>query len=225
MSTTQPRETSSPAYSPCPTRTRRPGTSIDLRLLVGVTAICFTAVSLISDLVEVAQRNFSTFRLSLTYIGEAGIPLFVIGLYAVQRPRIGRLGLAGALAYAYAYVFFTSTVVYALVAGTRNWKALTQVFGGWMMLHRAIVVVGGVTFGLAVLKAGVLPRWTGACLMVGVVLVAAASGMSNLARTFAAAGPDAAFIGMGAALLRGATSGQLDSPSAVPPAGDDTRED
>jgi hypothetical protein len=52
---------------------------------------------------QVAQGGFSTFRLALTYAGEAAIPLFVIGLYAVQRPRIGRLGLAGAVAYAYSY--------------------------------------------------------------------------------------------------------------------------
>jgi hypothetical protein len=57
----------------------------------------------------------------------SGDPLFVIGLYAVQRPRIGRLGLFGAMAYAYSYVFFTSTVVYALIAGTPNCTALVKV--------------------------------------------------------------------------------------------------
>jgi len=83
----------------------------------------------ISDLIEVAQGGFSTFRLILTYAGEAALPLFVIGLYAVQRPRIGRLGFVGAIAYAYSYVFFTSTVIYALISGIPNYKALTKVFG------------------------------------------------------------------------------------------------
>jgi hypothetical protein len=39
--------------------------------------------------------------------------------------------------------------------------------------------------------------------MAGVVLVAAASGLPNIARTATAAFPDAAFIGMGLALLTG----------------------
>jgi hypothetical protein len=168
---------------------------------VGLTAVSFTAVYLISDLIEVAQGGFSTFRLWLTYAGEAAIPLFVIGLYAVQRPWIGRLGLAGAVAYAYSYVFFTSTVIYALIARTPNYTALAKIFGPWMTVHGLIMLAGGLAFGLAVARAAVLPRWTGICLMTGVVLVAAASGLPNLARTLAAAVPDTAFIGMGLALL------------------------
>jgi hypothetical protein len=184
-------------------RTSRPDTRIDLPLIVGLAAIIFPALYLISDLIEVAQGGFSAARLSLTYAGEAAIPLFVLGLYAVQRPRIGRLGLAGAVAYAYSYVFFTSTVVYALIAGTPNYKDLTKVFGAWMTVHGLIMLAGGLAFGLAVARAGVLPRWTGIALMAGVVLVVAAAGLPNLARTVAAAVPDAAFIGMGLALLHG----------------------
>lgn len=197
---------------------------IDLALLVGLAAIGFTALYLISDLIEVAQGGFSTLRLSLTYAGEAAIPLFVIGLYAVQRPRIGRLGLAGAVAYAYSYVFFTATVVYALIAGTPDYKALVTVLGAWMTVHGLIMLAGGLAFGLAVVRARVLPRWTGVCLMAGVVLVAAASGLPNIARTVAAAVPDAAFIGMGLALLSGrlksrrpAGTPNRDAPQPRPP--------
>jgi hypothetical protein len=136
-----------------------------------------------SDVIEGAQGDCTTFRLSLTYVGAAAIPLFVLGLYAVQRPRIGRLGLCGAIAYAYSYVFFTTTVVYALAAKTPNWTALGKVFGGWMTVHGLIMFVGGLMFGLAVIRAAVLARWTGECLMVGVVLVVTASGMPNIART------------------------------------------
>jgi hypothetical protein len=180
---------------------RGPETRLHLALLVGLAAVGSSAVYFISDLMEVVQGNFSTFRLSLTFVGEAAIPLFVIGLYAVQRPRIGRLGLFGALAYAYSYVFFTSTVVYALAAGTPNWNALKNVFGAWLTLHGFIMLVGGLSFGLAVVRAGVLPRWTGMCLMAGVVVVAAASGLPTIARTVAEVVPATAFVGMGAALL------------------------
>lgn len=184
-----------------PHRPRRDGTHADLLLLVGLAAAGFSALYFISDLIEVAQGGFSTARLVLTYLGEAAIPLFVVGLYAAQRPRIGRLGLFGAVAYAYSYVFFTATVVYALAAGTPNWHALGKVFGAWMTVHGLIMVAGGLAFGLATLRAGVFPRWTSVALMAGVVLVAAASGLPNLARAAAEAFPAAAFTGMGLALL------------------------
>lgn len=168
----------------------------------GVAAVVFPLVYFASELVEVAQGNFTTGRLVLAYLGEAGIVFAVLGLYAVQRPRIGRLGLSGALAYAYSFVFFATTVVYALAAGSKNWAAVTGVFGGWLTLHGAIMVAGGLAFGLAVIKAAVLPRWTAACLMAGVVLVAAAAGMSTAVRAGAAALPAAAFVGMGVMVLR-----------------------
>jgi hypothetical protein len=140
--------------------------------------------------------------LILIYIGEAAIPLFVLGLCAVQRPWIDRLGVAAAVAYAYSYVFFTSTVVYALVAHTRNYQGVTEAFGAWMVIHGLIMLIGGAGFGIAVVRARVLPPWTGVCLTVGVVLVAAASGLPVLAQTLAEAVRAAAFIGMGSALLR-----------------------
>jgi hypothetical protein len=104
---------------------------------------------------------------------------------------------------AYAYVFFTTTVMYALAAGTPAFRALSRVFGVWMTVHGAVMVVGGVSLGIAVIRAAVLPRWTAACLMVGVVFVAAAANSSNLVRTVAATLPAAAFTGMGVAVIRG----------------------
>jgi hypothetical protein len=170
---------------------------------VGVAAIAFSVVYLASDIVEIGQGGFSTFRLALTYAGEAAIPLFVLGLYAVQRPHIDRRGLFGAAAYAYSYVFFTSTVVYALVTHTADYQGVTKAFGAWMIVHGLIMLIGGVAFGLAVVRARVLPRWTGLCLAVGVVLVASASGLPTVVRTIAEAVPAAAFVGMGTALVRG----------------------
>jgi hypothetical protein len=182
---------------------RRTGSPAWLAASVGLAAIGFTAVYLASDVLEIGQGHFSTARLALTYAGEAAIPLFVLGLYAVQRPRIGRLGLFGAAAYAYSYVFFTSTVVYALAAHIPDYRGVTKAFGAWMVLHGLIMLIGGVSFGISVTRARVLPRWTGICLAVGVVFVAAASALPTVARTVAEAVPAAAFIAMGSALLRG----------------------
>jgi tryptophan-rich sensory protein len=185
-----------------PTNVRRDAaTSENLSLLVGVAAVVFSVLYFVSDLIELAQRGFSIPQLALTYAGEAAIPLFVIGLYAVQRPRIGRLGLAAAIGYAYTFIFFTGTVSFALVNRTPNWDSLTHQMGAWVTIHGVLMVLTGLAFGLAVVRAGVLPRWTGWTLMAGVVLVAASSGLSDVAQTASAGIRDLAFAGMGASLL------------------------
>jgi hypothetical protein len=41
-----------------------------------------------------------------------------------------------------------------------------------MIIHGAVMVLAGLGFGVAVIRAKVLPRWTAVALMAGVVLVA-----------------------------------------------------
>lgn len=172
-----------------------------LRMLIGLSAVVFSALYLMSDLIELAQGGFSTAQLALTYAAEAAIPLFVIGLYAMQRPWIGRLGFIGAVAYAYSFIFFTSTVVFALVNGTKDWDALNAQLGWWVTIHGVVMVIAGLAFGLAVIRAGVFPRWSGAALMAGVVLVAASSALPAFAQVASAGVRDLAFAGMGTSLL------------------------
>ena len=169
--------------------------------LVGVAAVVFSALYLLSDVIELVQGGFSTAQLVLTYISEAAIPLFVIGIYAAQRPNIGRLGLLGAVGYAYTFVFFTSTVVFALVERTSDWNALKNQMGAWIAVHSVLMVVTGLVFGYAIVRAGVLPRWTGALLMLGMLSMVVATAFPDVVQTGAAALRDVAFAGMGAALL------------------------
>lgn len=173
-----------------------------LAQVVGLSALVFSALYLLSDVIEAIQGGFSTGQLWLTLIAEAAIPFLVIGLYAVQRPRIGRLGLVSAVVYAYAFVFFTASVVYALAEGTSDFNALDDDFGAAMTVHGAIMVLAGVGFGAAVIRAGVLPRWTGVALIAGVILVALGQGQGEAVEVAAAAVRDVAFAGMGLALLR-----------------------
>ena len=69
----------------------------DIAKLIGIAAVASSALYFISDLIELIHGGFSTLQLGLTYAAEAAIPLFVLGLFAEQRPKIGRLGLIGAL--------------------------------------------------------------------------------------------------------------------------------
>ena len=170
--------------------------------LIGLTAIAFSALYFISDVIELLQGGFSTFQLALTYAAEAAIPLFVLGLYVVQRPQIGRLGFLGAATYAYTFVFFTSTVVYALVNHTDDWETLQKAFGAWITIHSVLMVVAGVMFGVGVIRARVLARWTGISLIAGTLLMVATSGLPDATRTMSAGVRDLAFAAMGVSLLR-----------------------
>ena len=181
--------------------TDRPTARTPLAQAIGVAAIVFSGLYFASDVLELIHDGFSTPQLVLTYLAEAAIPLFVLGLYAVQRPHIGRLGLFGAVGYAYAYVFFTGTVLLALVDRSADWEALVGDLEPWVTVHGLVMVLAGSAFGAAVIRAGVLPRWTGVLLIVGVVLVALASPLPGAAQTLCAGVRDLAFAGMGLSLL------------------------
>jgi len=186
-----------------------------LARLVGLGALTFSALYFISDVMELADGAFSTPQLALTYVAEAAIPVFVLGLYAVQQPHIGTLGLLGAIGYAYAYIFFTSTVLLALVNQPADWDALVGDLGPWVALHGLLMVAAGSAFGVAVIKARALPRWTGLTLVAGVILVALSSALPSVAQTICAGVRDVGFAGMGLALLTRPTSNRV-SPRRRP---------
>ena len=71
----------------------------------------------------------------MTLVAEAAIPFFIVGLYLLQRPHVGRLGLTGMVVYAYALIYFAGTVVYALVSSTSDRDELVQPLGMWMTIH------------------------------------------------------------------------------------------
>ncbi|HRV59643.1 MAG: hypothetical protein KDB54_11885 [Solirubrobacterales bacterium] len=168
---------------------------------LGIALVFFSALYWLSDLIEAVQGGFSDWQLVITLIAEAAIPFMVIGVYLVQRPRIGLLGLVSSIGYAYAFVFFTGTVVYALVDGTPDYDTMVDQIGVAMTLHGAIMVLAGIGLGIAVTRAGVLPAWTGVMLGLGVVAVAATQGAGEVIGLVAAGIRDLAFAGMGLAVL------------------------
>jgi hypothetical protein len=173
-----------------------------LAAVVGLTALASSVLYFVSDVIEVTQSGFSQAQLWLTLVAEAAIPLFVVGIYTIQRSRLGRLGQLSAFAYAYSFMFFTGTVVYALINHTRNWDALTRELGAVMMIHGAVFVVAGVGFGYAVTKARLFPPWTGIALIVGVLLIAISQILPAGVQLVGAGIRDLAFACMGTALLR-----------------------
>jgi hypothetical protein len=194
---------------------RRPSEGASgIATVVGWAAVGFSALYLISDLLELGQGGFSTPQLVMTYVAEAAIPLFVLGLYAVQRPRIGWPGLVSAVLYAYTFVYFTSTVVYALVERTSDWQSLERRLGVWLTVHSLLMLLAGVGFGIAVIRARVFPLWTGATLIAGMLLMVITSSLPAIAQTASAGIRDLAFAAMGATLLtrRRRRIGVIDPP-------------
>ena len=170
--------------------------------VIGFLAVASSALYLVSDVMEAVQGRFSTAQLWLTLVAEASVPLFVIGLWLAQQPRIGRVGAVSSIAYAYSFVFFTGTVVYALGSGTRYFEQLSMALSPWMTIHGAVMLIAGVAFAYAVDRAGVVPRWTGMALAAGVILIPLSIGLPAAVGLVGVGIRDVAFAGMGVGLLR-----------------------
>jgi hypothetical protein len=92
-------------------------------------AVVFSVLYLASDVIESVQGGFTPGQLWMTLVAEAAVPVVVIGMYLIQRPEIGRLGMVSASAYAYAFVYFSGTVVYALAHAVGDYDALSHRLG------------------------------------------------------------------------------------------------
>jgi hypothetical protein len=179
----------------------------------------------ITDLLELAS-GFSPLQLWLNYLAFLVIPFVMIGLHAVQRPRAGAMSLIGATAFGASFIYFAGTATYALARDTPDYATLLGELGPLYTAHGAVMVLGGVLFGVAVLRAGVLPAWTGVALIAGVLanLLVALSPLPPIGQTFGSLVRNAAIAGMGVSLFR--RGADLDPrPQAPAPARADARVD
>jgi len=126
--------------------------------------------------------------LTMDFLGLLGIA----GLYARQVNKVGWLGLAGYLlfslfyALALAFHFLEAFVSPALateapkfvagllgmVTGTPSEVSLGAIPAGYGLLG-VTYLLGGVLFGIATFRAGILPRWAGGLLAIGAALTLA----------------------------------------------------
>lgn len=105
---------------------------------------------------EWSKGGFSQNQLLLNYAGFLPMPFLMIGLYAVQRPKIGWLGLTGAIIYGIAFIYFIHTTLLALEESFPNYEMLWHRLGTVYTFHGGLMIVGGLMFGFASLKAGIL---------------------------------------------------------------------
>lgn len=177
---------------------------LSTRRLIGWSAIVAPALHSATDLIEWAQGGFSPAQLWLNYAAFIPLPAILIGLYAAQRPRIGRFGLVGALTYGYAFIYFAHTTLVAITTGAPDYETLWSGLGSMYTVHGAVMIIGGLAFGWASLRAGVLPRWTAGVFLLGLLVnaVLALLPVPDLLQTLGSALRNAGLIGMGWAIAR-----------------------
>ncbi len=138
----------------------------------GLLAIAAGASIFLSPLLHPDDpRNAAWVPVHLLYFATlVAVLLVLVGIFTRQLPRSGRLGLAGFL------VAFVGTAL-ALMEGREH--LFSHDFGGgtpvglWQLVATSFVFsVGYVLLGVAVFRAGVLPRAAGVLLAVGGPLVA-----------------------------------------------------
>lgn len=175
-----------------------------LRRLVGWGAIVAPALHSLTDAMEWWQGGFSPLQLWLNYAAFLPLPAVLLGLYAMQRPRIGALGLAGALGYGFAFIYFAHTTLVALASSAPDYASLWHELGPTYTVHGALMIVGGAAFGIATWRARVLPVWSAALFLSGLALNVAVAllPLPELLQTIGSTVRNAGLVAMGVALVR-----------------------
>lgn len=180
--------------------------------ITAVTAIVAPLLHLISDIME-WSGGFSRVQLLINYAGFLPMPFLLIGLYAVQRPKIGWLGLVGAIFYGIAFIYFSHTTLLALEESFTNYELLWQRLGAVYTFHGGLMVVGGLLFGFSALKARVLWRIGLILFILGLLLnlILTFLPLPDLFQTIGSTIRNLGMIGIGVELLKTPVSNKLPS--------------
>lgn len=181
----------------------RPGSS-PLAKLVGLGALFVATAHTVTDAGEWIHGGFSTAQLWLNYLAFLPVPAVFVGLYTVQLPRIRLVGIAGALGYGFAFVYFAYTTLYALAESVPTYEALWERLGATYTVHGVLMIVAGGVFGIATWRARVLPRWSAALFLAGLGLngVVGIAAVPEILQTVGTLVRNAGIAGMGWYLLR-----------------------
>ncbi len=127
----------------------------------------------------------------VTAIASVFLVFGLIGLYAYQVAKVGWLGLIAFILSLAASAMLTSAELFAgALAPTLAANPATQSLvnprqaGPFVIVIGAIAVlatVGNILLGIAIMRAGVLPRWAGLLIIIGYVFLAFGIGLPALA--------------------------------------------
>jgi hypothetical protein len=171
-----------------------------------VAGICFVVVGLLHP--PNILSSVSTTRWVIVHAVAIAMSLFglpgITGVYARQAHAAGWLGLAGYLLFSlwlvliFAFTFFEvfvlpllATEAPAFAAGflgiftgsaEMNFGGLAALWG----LSDALFALGGLVFGIATFRAGILPRWAGGALTIAIILAPVSALLPNELRPLVA---------------------------------------
>lgn len=167
--------------------------------LTMVGALVAPTLHSITDLMEWLNGGFSPLQLWLNYVAFLPLPALLLGLYAVQRPRIPSYGLLGAIGYGVSFIYFTHTTLLALETSVPDYERLWQAIGATYTAHGVLMIASGVMFGTATIRAAVFPRWTAALFLGGITvnLVLGLLPGPDILQTFGTLLRNAGLVGMG----------------------------
>lgn len=154
------------------------------------------------------------------YLGTIMAVLALIALYAAQRKQTGILGFAGFLLAVIGATLYSGPQL-ALLAGTSGAAGWHDVWGFAMgnvlLIGPAAFFIGMILLGIASMRGGVLPRWSGGLLAIGAFVwliayfLSAVPGLLTVASIITGAG----MAWMGWALWSGRTETALKTRPAV----------
>ena len=175
----------------------------------------FCASAIASSVTSTRWLVVHVLACAMSFFGLLG----VTGLYLRQAVKSGWLGLAGYLLFSFWLVLimgfsFVEAFVLPRIAHTapgfvRSWMGMfTGPKGTYDMgalpamwtLSAPVYILGGVLFGIATWRAGILPRWAGALLAVGTALAPVASQLPNASQPKVAVPVGLALLWLGYAL-------------------------
>jgi hypothetical protein len=176
-----------------------------LLVVVGWAAIVAPVLHCITDAMEWYQGGFSPVQLWLNYLAFLPMSWVLLGIYAVRSEQLGPSALIGALLHGIAFTYFAHTTLFALQSQAPDYEVLWRQLGPTYTAHGAAMVVGGLLFARAALRADILPRLAvllfGAGLLInlGLALLPA----PDILQTVGTLIRNAGLAGMGYALLSG----------------------
>lgn len=144
--------------------------SFAVRYLIGLAAITAPALHSATDIVELILGGFTPAMLWANYIAFLPMPWLLFGIYVVHPGRLSSIALLGAVLYGIAFTYFAHTTLYALAHQTTTYENLWNVLGLAYTVHGALMVLGGLLFAWATLRACWLPRSATGLFACGIVL-------------------------------------------------------
>ena len=171
-----------------------------------VAGLCFVVVGLLHP--PNILSSVSTTRWVIVHAVAIAMSLFglpgITGVYARQAHAAGWLGLAGYLLFSlwlvliFAFTFFEVFVLPLLAteaptfaagflgiftgSAEMNFGVLAALWG----LSDALFALGGLVFGIATFRAGILPRWAGGALTIAIILAPVSALLPNELRPLVA---------------------------------------